>query len=144
MNKNIPLIVQNIVYKKNIDDSFSILLLKRTEDRGGFWNVVNGTLEIDESILNCRSRELQEEAGITNVLNWSNELNRFSFTYKDYVIVVLVYSAEVDPNQNIIINEEHTEYRWVSFDEAINMMKFDDDKNGLIACRDFLINKIIC
>lgn len=140
MNKNIPLIVQNIVYKKNIDNSFSVLLLKRTEDRGGFWNVVNGTLEINESILNCRSRELQEEAGITNVLSWSNELNRFSFTYKDYVIVVLVYSAEVSSEQNIIINEEHTEYRWVSFDEAINMMKFDDDKNGLIACRDFLTN----
>jgi len=140
MSKGLPVIIQNIVYRKNRED-FEVLLLKRSPDRGGFWNVVNGTFEFNETIPQCRERELFEEAGIENTLRWSDELNRFSFMYQnDYIIVVLVYAAEVPPDQEVTINEEHTEYKWVSFDEAIKMMKFEDDKRGLQICRDRLIS----
>ena len=107
-------------------------------ERGGFWNVVNGTFEFNETISQCRERELFEEAGIKERLNWSDEINRFSFEYKGYVIVVLVYSVEVTLDQLVTINKEHTEYVWVGFDDAIEMMKFDDDKKGLRICRDKL------
>jgi lipoyl(octanoyl) transferase len=63
MAKNLSTIVQNIVYRKK-GSIFEVLLLKRTEERGGFWNVVNGTLENGESIDGCRRRELSEEDGI--------------------------------------------------------------------------------
>ena len=142
MSKGLPLIVQSIVYRKN-DQNFEVLLLKRNEERGGFWNVVNGTLEINESILECRKRELFEEAGIKEVLSWSDEINRFSFKYNNYNIVVLAYAAMVEIDQIVIINEEHTEYKWVDFDEAIEMMKFDDDKNGLVICKNKLLNQEI-
>ncbi|MGB2791195.1 MAG: hypothetical protein WBC29_01440, partial [Candidatus Moraniibacteriota bacterium] len=69
--------------------------------------------------------------GIRNVLRWSDEINRFSFQYHESPFVVVVYAAEVATDQLVVINEEHTEYRWASFDEALQMMKFDDDKNGL-------------
>ncbi len=130
MSKNLPVIVQSIVYRKRGGD-FEVLLLKRTEERGGFWNAVNGTLERDESVAECRTRELSEETGIRDVLQWSDELNRFSFQHQGSPFVVVVYAAEVATDQLVVINEEHTEYRLVSFDEALQMMKFDDDKNGL-------------
>ena len=132
MIKSLPIIVQSIVYKKE-EGNFKVLLMKRTEERGGFWNVVNGTLEINESVVQCRQRELNEEAGITSVKQWSEEVYRFSFPYKDYTIVVIVYLAEVSPDQKIILNEEHTEYKWSTFSEAINLMKFEDDKKALQA-----------
>lgn len=130
MSEDLHTIVQSIVYRKRGGD-FEVLLLKRTEERGGFWNAVNGTLERDESVAECRTRELSEEAGIRNVLRWSDEINRFSFQYHESPFVVVVYAAEVATDQLVVINEEHTEYRWASFDEALQMMKFDDDKNGL-------------
>jgi len=139
MSKGLPIIIQNIVYRKKGED-FEVLLLKRSLDRGGFWNVVNGTFEFNETIPQCREREIFEETGINNTSNWSDELNRFSFIYKDYVIVVLVYSVEVSFDQKVVINEEHTEYKWVSFDEAIDLMKFDDDKRGLQICRKKLLS----
>lgn len=137
MSKHLPVIAQTIVYRKK-GGNFEVLLLKRTEERGGFWNVVNGTLEFDESIVECRARELSEEAGIKDVLRWSDEINRFSFQYHESPFVVVVYAAEVATDQSVIINEEHTEYTWVSFDKALQMMKFDDDKNGLRACQKML------
>lgn len=138
MSKSLPIIIQNIVYREKGQD-FEVLLLKRNKKSGGFWNVVNGTFEFNETISQCRERELFEETGIKKVLNWSNEINRFSFTRKDYVIVVLVYTAEVSSNQSVTINEEHTEYTWVSFDKAIEMLKFDEDKEGLQICHDRLM-----
>lgn len=135
--KSLPLIVQNIVYRKR-KDAVEVLLLKRTEERGGFWNVVSGTLELHESVIDCRKRELLEEAGIKEAISWSDEINRFSFTHNNKPIVVVAFAAKVPEDQEIVINDEHTEYRWVSFDEAIQMMKFDDDKKGLRACWDRL------
>ncbi len=137
MSKRLPVIAQTIVYRKK-GESFEVLLLKRTKERGDFWNAVNGTLEFDESIAECRARELSEEAGIKDVLRWSDEINRFSFQYHESPFVVVVYAAEVPADQSVVINEEHTEYAWVNFDNALQMMKFDDDKNGLRACQKML------
>lgn len=142
MPNNLPIIVQTIVYRKK-GQEFEVLVLKRNEQRGGFWNVVNGTFEMNETIPDCRKRELFEEAGIQEVLHWDDETHRFSFPYKDYTIVVLVYAAEVSENQEIVINDEHTEYRWVSFDQAIQLMKFDDDKKGLRMLHERLITSKI-
>lgn len=139
MTKSLPIIIQNIVYRKKNRD-FEVLILKRAEDRGGFWNVINGTLEFGESVPECRDRELLEEAGVKSVLNWTDELHRFSFEYNNHTIVVLVYGAEIEASQSVVINEEHTEYKWVSFDEAIRTMKFDDDKKGLQICQDILFS----
>lgn len=130
MSKSLPIVIQTIVYRR-AGGAVEVLILKRNEQRGGFWNVVNGTLEINESVIACRSRELMEEVGISEVLYWGDEIHRFHFPYKDYEIVVLVYSAEVRPDQSVVINEEHTEYKWVPVAEAIATAKFDDDKKGL-------------
>lgn len=130
MSQNLPIIIQSIVYRKN-SGRYEVLLLKRNEQRGGFWNVVNGTFEIDESILESRKRELFEETGIQATQPWSDELHRFTFPYKGYDIVVLVYSVEVAADQQVVLNDEHTEYRWVTIEEALQMLKYDDDKKGV-------------
>ena len=138
MSKSLPIIIQSIIYRKR-NGGFEVLLLKRAEPRGGFWSVVNGTLELDESIIESRERELFEETGIKEVLHWSNEINRFSFSFKDCIMIVLVYGAEVGGNQKVVINDEHTEYQWISFEEAMLVVKFDDDKKGLRMCQERLM-----
>ncbi len=139
MSKRLPVIIQNIIYRRKAT-TFEVLLLKRNEDRGGFWNVVNGTMELNESAIECKKRELFEETGIQEVVSWSEEIHRFSFTLHDDVFTVIVFTAEVGVGQEVVINEEHTEYRWVSFDEAIRMVKFDDDKKGLHKCQEKLVS----
>lgn len=139
MFNKLPVIIQSIVYRKK-GQKFEILLLKRTTERGGFWNVINGTLELQDSIINCRKRELFEETGIQDAVNWSDEIHRFSFKYHSDVFVVVVFAAKVFEDQKVVINNEHTEYRWVSFDRAINLLKFDDDKTALQNFREKLRN----
>ncbi|MBU4347187.1 NUDIX domain-containing protein [Patescibacteria group bacterium] len=91
-----------------------------------------------DSVINCRKRELFEETGIQDVVNWSDEIYRFSFKYHSDVFVVVVFAANVSEDQKVVINNEHTEYRWVSFDKAISLLKFDDDKTALQNFREKL------
>ncbi len=119
MHKELPLKVQLVVFR-NQGDNTEVLFLKRSPEDGGFWNTVVGTLELNESILECRSRELKEETGIVDVLSWSDEIYRFTFPKDDYQVAVLAYAAEVSIDQVINLNHEHTDYKWVKVSEAIN------------------------
>lgn len=136
----LPIIVQSVVYKIT-KEGLMFLVLKRNQKRGGFWSIVNGTLEVDETVLQCRIRELGEETGIKRVLAWSEEINRFSFKYNDCTMVVIAYAAKVTPAQRVLINNEHDEYRWMNLGEAVNILKFNDDKNSIHACNQ-LITKL--
>ena len=137
MEKKLPIIIQTIIYKIR-DAEPEFLLLKRSEDRGDFWNTVNGTMEMDENVSQCREREIAEETGIKKLSNWSQELYRFNFNYKGDTMTVIVFSAQVDPSQEVVINDEHTEYGWFKFDKAIETLKFDDDKKALEVCNNMI------
>ena len=133
------IIIQTIIYKIT-DNQLLFLLLKRSEDRGGFWNAVNGTQELYESIEECKKRELLEETGIEEVLFWGPELYSFNFDFKEKKIRVIVFCAQILEDQKIIINKEHREFRWVDFIEAKKLLKFDDDKKSLEICNKFVKN----
>ncbi len=137
--KRLPIIVQSIVYRIKKANKFEALLLKRTDVRGGFWNVVNGTIEINESVTECRARELYEEAGIKEVVSWSDEIYRFTFIYHNETFSVFVFAAQVSSEQEVVINEEHVEYKWVDFNTALKMLKFEDDKIALKKCKKMLM-----
>lgn len=51
-----------------------------------------------------------------------------------------MFAANVFKDQKVVINNEHTEYRWVSFDKAIGLLKFDDDKTALQNFKEKLRN----
>ena len=137
MPNKLPTIVQTIVYKIVNNEPY-FLLLKRNENKGGFWTAVNGTLETGESIEECRTRELFEETQIKKVLNWSSEIYKFDFEYKGKIMNVLVFSAQVDEDQQVVLNEEHVQYKWLKFTEALDLLKFADDKKALQICKKIL------
>ena len=140
MSKSLPLIVQSIVYRNN-EGNVEFLVLKRSKEKGEFWSIINGTLEINESIIECRNRELNEETGITKTLKWTDEINRFSFTYNDYTVVVLAFAVEIDKDKKVIINDEHTDYKWLNFKDTLKILKYDDEKNGIKICYKLLNKK---
>jgi dATP pyrophosphohydrolase len=129
-NKSLPLIIQSVVVRKK-EDAYEFLLLRRSKERGDFWNSVNGTLEPDESAMVCRERELVEEAGISKVIYWTDELIRFNFAHNGYVFSTVAYGAVVPSDTSVVINEEHTEYKWLVLNEALKLLKFKEDKDAL-------------
>jgi len=93
-----------------------ILLALRNDDVK-VWAMFGGTLEEQESPLLCAKRELLEECGFTEELDYTIVSTRpiaitkyFSVQYRTYIATA---KTELIPK----LNYEHLEYKWFSLNE---------------------------
>lgn len=133
----LPVQIEIIIFRK-VQDTFEFLLLKRTSDRGGFWQPITGGLEsTDVSKKEACLRELFEETRITskNIVRILEEFHSFVFESEGLVKKEYCFGVEVSENTSVSISHniypKHTEYRWVSIDEALSLLKWDNNKTAL-------------
>ena len=127
-----------------------VLLLKRNQKRGGFWQGVTGAPFENEPLSDAAIRELREETGfeVESII----ELG-FSYTfptpreyrhlYSDDVseIVEHVFFVETD-GSSPVLSTEHDEWRWCSFKEARQMLKWKENKTALDRVYESLPNRV--
>jgi len=130
MKKELPIKIQTILYRVE-NETLLVLVIKRSLQDGGFWQTITGTLELNESIVESRQRELKEEVGITNAIYDNAEVNRFAWQKKDWTVVEVVFSARTESKKVILNPKEHTEYKWLPIDEAIDLVEKDQTKECL-------------
>lgn len=99
-----------------------VLLLKRKEEKGGFWQPVTGYVEGHETPLQAAKRELVEETGIRlapHSLDYEHVFARGEtlppILTKENAFVVVAHDETVKLDAS-----EHTAYEWVSRGEAVN------------------------
>ena len=107
-----------------------------------------GRSSIAEQWINLRPgllRELREETGLK-----AFKITKFNFSGKyDYEKILSdrqkfrgqtfsLYSAEVKKSKVKIDNYEHSDYKWVSFSQALKMLKHKDQKKSLKIVDEFL------
>lgn len=131
-----------IVFRRK-NSSYEFLVLKRIPSKGGFWQPVCGGMEKeDKSLIDAAFRELKEEANIQrmDVLNILPNIHYFEIS-KHYLtrkpiqtIKEHVFGFEVKPDFAIKIDKniynEHEEIKWVSFEEALKLLKWGNNKDG--------------
>ncbi|MFH1590059.1 MAG: NUDIX pyrophosphatase [archaeon] len=135
--------VGTIIFRKK-DDTWEFLVMKRISKIGGFWQVPGGGVEkTDKTLLDTAYREVFEEAGIKKeqVLSIIEDVNHFFFDKFDdsgnliKKIEEYVFAFEVDKDAVVNIDDnvelEHEDYKWVSYKEALELFKFDSQKNSL-------------
>ena len=122
------------------DNKIVYAVFKRSDSIGGFWQAIAGGGNVGESILEAAKRETLEETGIDS----ENEFVKLDscatipveyicgFVWGKDVLVVPEYcfGVKVD-HQDLQISSEHTEYRWLSYSEAHELLQWDSNKNGL-------------
>lgn len=131
-----------IIFRKKEHD-YEFLLLRRIPEKGGFWQPVSGGVEEeDESLLAAAYRELEEEACITkkDIVRVIEHVHSFEIT-RHYLtgepmspITENVLGFEVRPDVQINIDNniypEHDATQWVSYEEALELLKWDNNKDG--------------
>ncbi len=106
-----------------IDGEVKMLLMKRV--KGGFWCHIAGSIEQGETGIDAIVREFKEETQI-DVLNLYNAqyLEQFYEASVNVIQLIPVFVVMCPPEQEVVLNEEHTEYKWCSLEEALELAPF--------------------
>jgi lipoyl(octanoyl) transferase len=104
-----------------------ILLLKRTLERGGFWQILTGRIEGGESPLQTAAREVHEETGFSPRLDQIRDLHYVhSFSLAGRASPVFAeetaFAAPVTGEPRL--SDEHDEHRWCTPQEALQLLPF--------------------
>lgn len=130
MNKKVEIFIFRIVNKK-----VQYLLFKRIKEKGGFWQPVTGMVENNETLTKAALREMKEETGIDDFIRIIKNVHKFKFDnenpYEEHI-----FGAEIKPEQDIDINNniypEHDKFKWCSYENALKILKWEENKKGLI------------
>lgn len=104
----------------------TVLLTKRAEGidvTPGIWNVPAGKVKLLEVTADAAKREALEEVGFAiNVVRFLEERTALiqSRGEPSYRNIFTYLTEPIEENPKVILNEEHSEYRWVSSDELCN------------------------
>lgn len=117
----------------------NILLLKRSakyEDAEGSWDIPGGRTDADSSLMENLAREVKEETGLAlsgePVLVAAQDIFFKNATREDNHIVRLTYIANAEGTP-VLDGVEHTEYRWVPFNELKTLPNLDSYVGELVS-----------
>lgn len=103
------------------DEAGRVLLLKRTEARGGFWQPVTGSIERHESAWDAATRELTEETGLSVAVRALSYEHAFALRDDRPPVVCRETAFGARASGAIVIDQrEHSEFAWLSADEALS------------------------
>ena len=117
------------------------------------WQFIAGGGEDSETPAEAAKREIYEEGGVcakgltplTSMCyvkaDCFSEKARANWTRDTYVIPE--YSFAFECGEDINISDEHTELLWLTYDEAIEKLKWDSNKTALYELNERLLDKHI-
>ncbi len=126
-------------YRYAVDNALEYAIFKRADE--GYWQAIAGGGKVGEKPLEAAKREAFEEAGIPlesdylpldsmatipvigilGYLHWGEDI----LVVPEHCFGVLVQDHE------ITLSKEHADFRWVSYDKARDLLKWDSNRNAL-------------
>lgn len=129
-----------IVFKKE-GKELIFLILKRNPQKGGFWQPITGGVEENETFQEAAIREVGEEIGVTHDIKLIDIGYRFEFIDHNKNHIEKVFGLEISPETDIVLSEEHTEFKWVEGQVAIKQfLKYPGNKDGFKKVMEYINN----
>ncbi len=141
--------IQVLVYPvKKTNEDWEYLMLKRVKNRGGFWQGVTGAPENEENLSKAAKRELFEETGYNPLNLIETDISyiipmedRWKEIYPEGTkeIPEYLFIAKIDVSSPPKIDPiEHNDWKWCSYEEAMNLLSLEDNKRALDFVHRFL------
>jgi bis(5'-nucleosidyl)-tetraphosphatase len=125
-----------VIYKEHNVREYLLLL-----HPGGHWDFAKGHMEEGETRHATALREAKEETGISDILIIEGFQDKIGYRYmRDGYLrekEVFFFLGKADSNQ-VRLSEEHTDYAWLPFAEAMTRLNFSNAKKLLAKAQRFL------
>lgn len=143
-----PIQVLVILYKKKKDEILFCVGLRSSKN---IWQFVAGGAEDKETPIEAAIRELSEETGINIkeedliVLDSKTTIPVVNvtgtYTWGKDVFVIPEYAFAVDATSfQIKLSNEHTEFKWLEYNKAMDILTYDSNKSALWELNEKLKN----
>ena len=114
-----------VITIRETDTGFQTLLLKRADTMVGEWCPVSGSIEDGETAWQTALRELSEETNLTpTTLYTADHCQQYYDIKRECISIMPAFVAVVPASDTITLNAEHSDYKWLPFDQAISMVPF--------------------
>ena len=127
-----------IVVFRVTDKERQYLLLDRKE---GFLDFPKGHIEKGETETEAALRETLEESGlqVTPIPGFRKEID-YWFRHQGELIhkIVVMFTAKVSNGASPEISFEHVGLRWLNYEDSMNLLKYDNQKELLEEVEKFL------
>lgn len=126
-----------VVFRK-INEDYRYLLIRNR--RSSNWSFPKGHVESGETHEETAKREVLEETGLhINIIPGFVSKSQYSIQNRIQKTVNL-YVATTNDSKTKIQVEEIEDYVWLTYDNALKNLKFENDKTILTNAHDFLLN----
>ncbi len=131
------------VLLKKFENEYKVLLLKRaTSVLRNVWCYIGGSIEEGENAWEAALREIKEETGITKVsLYTSNQFDQIYSPNENYIYIAPVFVGYVEEKQVVKLNDEHSDYQWLSFDQALETVSLPGNDDILLSVEKHFVMK---
>ena len=125
-----------VFYLKNNKEQ--VLLIKHSNS--GHWSFPKGHVEAGETLEETAKREVLEETGLRiDIIPGFISKSQYSIQNRIQK-TVQIYVASTKDTQTRIQVEEIEDYVWLTYENAIKNLKFENDKTILTDARQFLLD----
>lgn len=128
-----------VIFRENGDRKFLLLL------KGNYFEFVKGYIEEGEEEKETVKREIWEETEISDIefIEGFREIYTFDYNFKGKSIFreIILYLVKTN-SEDVKISYEHDSYKWLSYEEAIKIIKFKNMKEILTKANNYLDNSL--
>ena len=135
-----------VIFRKEEGKIYYLLLRYPTDSRTAkeYWGFSKGHIEKGENPEIAAKREIKEETGLTDIefLEGFKSWIKYFFKDKNKVVMKIVtfYLAETK-NKEVKISSEHIGHVWLSYEQALTRITFENAKKILKKADDFISKK---